>query len=196
MKTNQNDDQQGRSAAGVWIRRVSTKLKRNKKAGESERVKHRWTSKETVQGHYRPGLPFLHQMGKIEATAILVIFGWIWWKLPQRKGNAAGIKIGKLLAEPQFILLQLCVILHRWTWSENVPQTHMCTSKLCWKPNNDFQLCDFLKRVRTSQSTFVLYFHSFILLIGYLNISISASHHYLCHPPGLPQQRSVVVEDC
>lgn len=87
MKTNQNDDQQGRPAGKyysrgldqVGFRRVSTKLKRNKKAGESERVKHRSkvcrTSKETVEGHYRPGLPILHQMGKIEATAILVIFG-------------------------------------------------------------------------------------------------------------------------
>lgn len=87
MKTNQNDDQRGRSSGKynsrgldqVGFRRVSTKLKRNKKAGESERVKHCsivcWTSKETMEGHYHPGLPILHQMGKIEATAILVIFG-------------------------------------------------------------------------------------------------------------------------
>lgn len=61
----------------MGFRQVSTKLKRNKKAGESERVKHRskvcWTSKETGEGHYRPGLPILHQMGKIVATAILEI---------------------------------------------------------------------------------------------------------------------------
>lgn len=85
MKTNQNDDQQGRSAGrevlqqgfgsgGIQAGKYKTEEKQ-----KSRRVKHRskvcWTSKETMEGHYRPGLPILHQMGKIEATAILVIFG-------------------------------------------------------------------------------------------------------------------------